>query len=203
MVRDGIPFVLVPVLVAAGFGLFGFWPIALFWAALAAFMLYFFRDPDRVVPDEPGLIISSADGKVTRVDETADGKLVSVFLSPLDVHVNRSPIAGNITNITYVKGAHRAAMGEDTSLTNERNSLVIEGDGLTITCTQIAGILARRIVCWPQTGDRLERGQRFGMIKFGSRTDILMPREAAILVSIGDKVRGGETIIARIADEKR
>lgn len=203
MVRDGIPFVLMPVLVAAGFGLFGFWPIALFWAAIAAFMLYFFRDPERVVPDEPGLIISSADGKVTRVDETADGKLVSVFLSPLDVHVNRSPISGTITNITYVKGAHRAAMGEDTSLTNERNSLVIEGEGLTITCTQIAGILARRIVCWPQTGDRLERGQRFGMIKFGSRTDILMPREAEIQVSVGDKVRGGETIIARIADEKR
>ena len=203
MVRDGIPFVLMPVLVAAGFGLFGFWPIALFWAAIAAFMLYFFRDPDRVVPHGPGLIVSSADGRVTRVDETADGKLVSVFLSPLDVHVNRSPIAGTITKISYVKGAHRAAMGNDTSLTNERNSLVIEGDGLTVTCTQIAGILARRIVCWPQTGDKLERGQRFGMIKFGSRTDLLMPREAEILVSIGDKVRGGETVIARIADEKR
>ena len=94
-------------------------------------MLYFFRDPDRVVPDEPGVIVSSADGKVTRIDETADGKLVSVFLSPLDVHVNRSPIAGNITNITYVKGKHRAAMGEDTSLTNERNSLIIEGEDLT------------------------------------------------------------------------
>lgn len=194
---------LAPVLIALVFGLFALWPVAAVFAAVAAFMLYFFRDPHRVVPDAPGLIVSAADGRVTRVDETADGKLVSVFLSPLDVHVNRSPIAGEIKNINYVPGAHRAATSDDTSLTNERNSLIIEGGDITVTCTQIAGILARRIVCWPRTGDNLERGQRFGMIKFGSRTDVLMPANVEITVRIGDKVKGGETVIAKVKSERR
>ena len=198
MVRDGIPFVLVPVAIAAIFGWFGLWPLTLVFALLAGFMLYFFRDPHREIPQGEGLIVSAADGRVTRIDETGDARLVSVFLSPLDVHINRSPIAGTITNITYVEGKKMPATSNEASLVNERNSLVIEGDGVTVTCTQIAGILARRIVCWPKAGDNLRRGQKFGLIKFGSRTDILMPLGVEIAVSVGDRVKGGETIIGKV-----
>jgi phosphatidylserine decarboxylase len=198
MVKDGIPFVLVPALIAVIFGVFGIWLAAVAFALLAGFMLYFFRDPRRTVPTDEGLIVSAADGLVTRIEDRAgDGRLVSVFLSPLDVHINRSPIAGKITNITYVKGKKSPATSDNASLVNERNSLVIEGDDMTVTCTQIAGILARRIVCWPKTGDNLGRGEKFGLIKFGSRTDLLMPAGVEILVSVGDKVKGGESVIAR------
>ena len=197
MVRDGIPFVLVPLFIALGFGLFLFWiPVAIF-VVVAAFMAFFFRDPQRDVPTGPGLIVSAADGRVTRIENYEDSKLVSVFLSPLDVHINRSPIAGKITNIKYTEGKKTPATSDNASLVNERNSLIIEGESVTVTCTQIAGILARRIVCWPKAGDNLERGQKFGLIKFGSRTDILMPASVEIAVKIGDRVKGGETIIGK------
>ena len=196
IVREGIPFVLVPALIAAAFGWLQWWPMVFVFAVVALFMMYFFRVPYRVVPEGEGLIVSAADGRVTRIDITDDTKLVSVFLSPLDVHINRSPIAGNIKNITYTRGRKIPATSDEASLVNERNSLVIEGPDVTVTCTQIAGILARRIVCWPKAGDKLLRGQKFGLIKFGSRTDILMPANVEILVKIGDRVVGGETIIA-------
>ena len=199
MAREGIPFVLVPVIIAAAFGWFALWPLAVVSAAVALFMLYFFRDPHRDVPTGEGLIVSAADGRVTRIENNDDSKLVSVFLSPLDVHINRSPIAGKVTNITYIEGKRMAATNDKASLVNERNSLLIEGEDVTVTCTQIAGILARRIVCWPKSGDNLERGQRFGLIKFGSRTDILMPANVEIAVSVGDRVKGGETVIARLS----
>lgn len=202
MVNEGIPFVAIPFILAIIFGALLYWPVALAFALLAGFMLYFFRDPKREVPAGDGLIISSADGRVTRIESTDDHKLVSVFLSPLDVHINRSPISGTIKEITYVAGKKMPATRDEASLINERNSLVIEGDNVTITCTQIAGILARRIVCWPKAGDNLERGQKFGLIKFGSRTDILMPASVEIAVSVGDRVRGGETIIARVSSDK-
>ncbi len=198
MVRDGIPFVLIPVVIGAIFVFFGFWLVALVFAVLALFMLYFFRDPQREAPSGAGLIVSAADGRVTRIETRADSSLVSVFLSPLDVHINRSPIAGKIKKITYFEGKKMPATSINASVMNERNSLVIEGKDVTVTCTQIAGILARRIVCWPKSGDNLDRGQRFGLIKFGSRTDILMPANVEVVVSVGDRVKGGETIIAKI-----
>jgi phosphatidylserine decarboxylase len=198
--KDGIPFVLVPLVLAAGLFYFGWWPVAISFVALAAFMAYFFRDPRRQVPSGPGLIVSAADGRVTRIENEPDRKVVSVFLSPLDVHINRSPIAGTIRNIAYTAGKKGPATSDRSSLVNERNSLVIEGEGITLTCTQIAGIVARRIVCWPQEGDNLERGQRFGLIKFGSRTDLVMPSNVEINVKIGDRVVGGETVIARITN---
>ena len=189
---------LVPLFIALGFGLFLFWiPVAIF-VAVAAFMAFFFRDPRRVVPTGEGLIISAADGRVTRIENKEETKLVSVFLSPLDVHINRSPIAGKITKISYIEGKKTPATSDNASLVNERNSLVIEGAEITVTCTQIAGILARRIVCWPKAGDNLDRGQKFGLIKFGSRTDILMPANVEIAVKIGDRVKGGETIIGKL-----
>lgn len=197
MVREGIPFVLVPVLAAAGFGIVGWWPLSVIFAFVAAFMLYFFRDPRRKTPEGEGLIVSAADGRVTRIESDELGHLISVFLSPLDVHINRSPIAGQIKEINYTAGKKIPATNDAASLVNERNSLMIEGNGLTVTCTQIAGILARRIVCWSKAGDNLQRGQKFGLIKFSSRTDVQMPAECEIVVRVGDRVVGGQTIIAR------
>lgn len=197
MVREGIPFILIPVVIAAGFGWFGLWPVAVVFAAVALFMMYFFRDPQREVPQDADLIVSAADGVVTRIDLTDTTKLVSVFLSPMDVHINRSPITGTIKEINYTRGKKMPATKDEASLVNERNALVIEGEGLTVTCTQIAGILARRIVCWPKAGDNLIRGQKFGLIKFSSRTDLLMPATVELMVKVGDRVKGGETVIAR------
>jgi phosphatidylserine decarboxylase len=197
--REGIPFIFVPLLLVAVLAYFGFWVLAVFFLLVAAFMAYFFRDPRRVVPDGEGLIVSAADGTVTRIEETDAGKLISVFLSPLNVHINRSPIAGQIAKIDYVRGRKVPATRNEASFINERNSLTIENEQLTVVCTQIAGILARRIVCRSKQGDNLAIGERFGMIKFSSRTDVLMPSTVEITVKIGDKVRGGETVIAKAA----
>ena len=197
MVRVGIPFVAVPAIIALIFGVLQLWPFTIAFGLIAGFMLFFFRDPHREVPQGEGLIVSAADGRVTRIENTDTGKLISVFLSPLDVHINRSPIGGTIDSINYIKGKKMPATSDGASLVNERNSLMISGPDVTVTCTQIAGILARRIVCWPKQGDNLQRGQRFGLIKFGSRTDVTMPADVEITVSIGDRVKGGETVIGR------
>ena len=202
MVRDGIPFVVTPILLATVPIVFGYWLLALPFVAIAGFMAFFFRDPQRAVPTEPGIVVSPADGLVTIV-RLADGRenaesLVSIFLSPLDVHINRSPIGGEISEIAYKRGKFVMATREDARLLNEQNALTIQGDGLTVRCTQIAGILARRIVCWKQTGDRVKCGERFGMIKFGSRTDLLLPANIDVLVREGMKVLGGVTIVGRI-----
>jgi len=204
MVRDGIPYVVIPILLAIVPVAFGYWPLALPFVAIALFMAFFFRDPHRAVPIEPGIVVAPADGKVTIV-KLADGlqypeSLVSIFLSPLDVHINRSPIGGEILDIAYKRGRFVMATRDDARLLNEQNTLTIQGDGLTVRCTQIAGILARRIVCWKQRGDRVKCGERFGMIKFGSRTDLLLPPNIEVVVSEGVKVRGGVTIVGRIRE---
>lgn len=204
MVRDGIPYVVIPVLLAIVPVVFGYWVLALPFVAIALFMAFFFRDPHRAVPMEPGVVVAPADGKVTIV-KLADGQqypesLVSIFLSPLDVHINRSPIGGEILDIAYKRGRFVMATREDARLLNEQNTLTIQGDGLTVRCTQIAGILARRIVCWKQRGDRVKCGERFGMIKFGSRTDLLLPPNIEVVVSEGMKVKGGVTIVGRIRE---
>ena len=179
------------------FAYFGIWIVAGILVALALFMAYFFRDPVRRVPDEPGIVVSAADGRVTRIDENESGKTISVFLSPLDVHINRAPIAGKVTKIDYIRGKKAPATSDEASFTNERNSITIQNDNLTVVCTQIAGIVARRIVCWPKVGDELYLGERYGLIKFSSRTDVLLPLNAVVEVKVGDRVVGGETIIAR------
>lgn len=182
---------------------FGYWPIAIAFAAIAAFMAFFFRDPKREPPMDPNVVVSPADGRVTRIkqidnDSDQSSTLVSIFLSPLDVHINRAPIAGQITNVAYTKGKFLVAMDERASLVNEQNALTIEGEKITIVCKQIAGILARRIICWKRAGERVALGERFGLIKFSSRTDILMPSNVEILVTEGARVQGGTTIIGRI-----
>jgi len=198
MVKEGFPFVIVPAILALIFGYLQLWPFVAVFVVLALFMAYFFRDPYRTIPDDENIIVSAADGRVTRVDTVDAGKLVSVFLSPLDVHINRAPISGKLTKVDYIKGKKIPATSDQASLVNERNSITITGEKLTVVCTQIAGIVARRIVCWNKEGDELEIGQKYGLIKFSSRTDLLMPKEVEVRVSVGDRVVGGETIIASL-----
>jgi len=202
MVRDGIPYVVIPLVLALVPVITGYWPLAIPFVLIAAFMAYFFRDPHRSIPTEAGIVVAPADGLVTIV-RLADGaanpeSLISIFLSPIDVHINRSPIAGVITEIAYKKGKYLMATKAESRLLNEQNTLTIQGDGLTVRCTQIAGILARRIVCWKQHGDRVKCGERFGMIKFSSRTDVLLPPQVEVTVEEGMRVRGGVTIVGRI-----
>lgn len=206
MVRDGIPYVVVPGLLAIVSLVAGFW-FPLLWIvgalcfAVAAFMAFFFRDPERSIPLEPGLVLAPADGRVTIIrpaDDQHQESLVSIFLSPLDVHVNRAPIEGEIADISHKNGKFVMATRADARLLNEQNAITIVGDEVTIKCVQIAGILARRIVCWKRRGERVKCGERFGMIKFSSRTDLLMPAKVEIVVHEGMHVRGGETIIGKI-----
>ena len=200
MDKDGIPFVTVPLIIAAVFAFFYLWPLVILFLLLAAFMAFFFRNPHREIPTDPDIVVSSADGKVTRIEDRDDGKFVSVFLSPVDVHLNRAPIAGKVTSVKLFKGRKAPATSNEASQTNERNALTIEGDKMTVVCTQIVGILARRIVCRSKVGDILKRGEQFGLIKFGSRTDLLMPKNVEVLVKVGDRVKGGETIIAKMVN---
>jgi len=198
MVKEGLPFVIVPGLIAMFLAYFQVWWLAGILAAVAAFMAYFFRDPYRESPEGEGLILAACDGTVTRIDNDESGKLVSVFMSPLDVHINRSPISGKVTRAEYLKGKKNPATSNQASLTNERNKLTIEGEGITVSSTQIAGIMARRIVCWAKEGDELRQGEKYGLIKFSSRTDVAMPSNVDIQVKIGDHVKGGETVIGKV-----
>lgn len=167
---------------------------------LAVFFLWFFRDPNRRIPGGPGVIVSPADGVVTEaewVETTVGSKLrVSIFLNVFDVHVNRSPIAGTVKLVEYREGGFMNAMNPESGLTNEQTMIQIEGDGYDVSLKQIAGLLARRIVCNLKAGDRVERGQRIGMIKFGSRCDVLMPAAASLKVKTGSRVKGGSTTLA-------
>ncbi len=198
MVKEGIPFIAAPFVIALIFAYFHIWAGVFAFVALALFMMYFFRDPRRAVPSEANIVVSAADGKVTRVEELEKGKFVSVFLSPLDVHINRAPIAGKIVKVEKFQGRKAPATSNEASQTNERNAITIEGEKMTVVCTQIVGILARRIVCWNKTGDDLNIGEKYGLIKFGSRTDLLMPKNVEVFVKVGDRVTGGETIIGRL-----
>jgi phosphatidylserine decarboxylase len=201
--REGIPFVLIGLFIAIAFIFAGIWWLAVVFIALAAFTAYFFRDPDREITSEENLVVSAADGRVTRIEklnpENDDSpNVVSVFLSIFDVHINRSPIAGEIAEVVYSKGKFVIATREDASQINEQNALTIKNERMTIVCKQIAGVLARRIVCWKRAGDRVRLGERFGLIRFGSRTDLILPPEVEIAVKVGDRVRGGVTIIGRL-----
>jgi len=194
---------LAPAALAAIFLLLAFWPVALAFAILAAFMAYFFRDPSRQPPNDLNVVVAPADGRVTRVkpvaaDEDASATVVSIFLSPLDVHINRAPIAGKITNVCYTRGKFLMATNQNASLVNEQNALTIEGEKITVVCKQIAGILARRIVCWKRAGERVELGERYGLIKFSSRTDVVLQESVKVLDAEGARIQGGTTSIVKI-----
>ena len=204
MVRESIPYLVVPGILCIAAAMLGFWYVFAVFLIIFLFMAYFFRDPDRVPPADPNVVVSPADGRVTRISrlvpEAADsGTLVSIFLSPLDVHVNRSPIPGKIVDMVYSPGKFLMATNEKASLVNEQNALTIQGEKITVVCKQIAGILARRIVVWRGKGDNLALGERFGMIKFSSRTDLILPANVRVIVAEGDRVRGGTTVIGRIS----
>jgi phosphatidylserine decarboxylase len=203
MVRDGIFYALGMVCVAA----FLWWltrvpAYSALPLALALFFLWFFRDPQRAIPAEPGLIVSPADGKVTDVSSVQlEGRpctRVSIFLNVFDVHVNRSPIAGVIRDVVYKRGQFANAMDEVSAELNEQNVVTVEGDGYTLVFKQIAGLIARRIVFNRKAGDRVARGERVGLIKFGSRTDVIFPAAAQVNVKVGDRVKGGSSIVATL-----
>jgi len=198
MVKEGIPFVLIPLAIAAVFAFLQIWIAVAAFVGLALFMAFFFRDPQRTIPTEADIVVSAADGKVTRVEDRENGKFVSVFLSPVDVHINRAPIAGEVIKVELLQGKKAPATSNEASQTNERNAMTIKGEKMTVVCTQIVGILARRIVCWSKAGDNLTLGEKYGLIKFGSRTDLLMPKNVEVYVKVGDKVVGGETIIGKL-----
>jgi phosphatidylserine decarboxylase len=193
----------VPLLLGVAATIFGLWLVGLLFFLITLFMAYFFRDPKRVPPNDPDVVVSPADGRVTRIEspsaETDAPTLISIFLSPFDVHINRSPIPGRIVDVVYSPGKFLMATNEQASVVNEQNALTIQGEKITVVCKQIAGILARRIVCWKATGDRVKLGERFGMIKFSSRTDVLLPANVRVTVAEGDRVRGGITVIGRIS----
>jgi phosphatidylserine decarboxylase len=167
---------------------------------LAVFFLWFFRDPERVAPTGVGEIVSPADGVVTDaewIETTAGSRLrLSIFLNVFDVHVNRAPVAGTVRAVEYREGGFMNAMKEESVLLNEQTLVVIDAGECEISYKQIAGLLARRIVCTVKPGDRVERGQRVGMIKFGSRTDVLIPADAVLKVKTGTRVKGGESVLA-------
>jgi phosphatidylserine decarboxylase len=200
MVRDGYLYALALIAAAILVAWFTQPAWALVPLLLALFFLWFFRDPERAIPDAAGALVSPGDGKVTDVSfvTTSGGKQarISIFLSVFDVHVNRSPIAGVVREVRYQRGKFLNAMNQASAEQNEQNIVRVEGDGQVVVFKQIAGLLARRIVFYPKMGDRLERGQRVGLIKFGSRVDVLFDVSAVLQVKVGDRVRGGASILA-------
>jgi phosphatidylserine decarboxylase len=201
MVRDGYIYGLSLLAVAAVLAwATGGWVWSIAPILLAAFFLWFFRDPERIIPSGQGLVVSPADGLVTETAtiETPEGprQRISIFLNVFDVHVNRSPISGVLTSVRYQKGLYLNAQNPDSANRNEQNIAAVRGDGMEIVFKQIAGLIARRIVFNYREGDRVERGQRVGLIKFGSRTDIVLPAEAILRVKTGQRVKGGSSVLA-------
>lgn len=200
MVRDGYYYgaVMLAAAVLVGWLTTPFW--AIFPILLAVFFLWFFRDPERTIPAQPGAVVSPADGKVTEVANVdINGKpmlRVSIFLNVFDVHVNRSPVSGVIRAAHYQTGKFLNAMDPASAECNEQNTVTVEGEGHTVIFKQIAGLLARRIVFTKQIGQKVERGERVGLIKFGSRTDVILDLVATIQVKVGDRVKGGSSVLA-------
>jgi phosphatidylserine decarboxylase len=200
MVPDGYYYALALAVAAALLG----WLAGPLWALpaclLAFFFLWFFRDPERVVPDSAGAVVSPADGKVTEVSSILMNGVprtrISIFLSVFDVHVNRSPLAGVIREVHYQKGKFLNAMNPASAEHNEQNAVTVEGEGQTVIFKQIAGLLARRIVFNKKVGDAVGRGERVGLIKFGSRVDVLLAASATAQIKVGDRVKGGSSVLA-------
>jgi phosphatidylserine decarboxylase len=199
----GLPFIAGSVALALVSGATVAWVLAIPFLALGGFFAFFFRDPDRVSPSDHDAVMAPADGRVlvagaALADATPPGawQQISIFLSPMDVHVNRIPVSGTITRVTYTPGRFLPAYRPDAARTNERSEIWIDHDGQTVVARQVVGILARRVVCRLQNGATVRAGERFGIMKFGSRMDVFVPPTATIRVRVGELVRGGETVIA-------
>jgi phosphatidylserine decarboxylase len=215
---EGYPFILGSFVIAVVLSIFLFWMrkagsghvviyffTAAFWMSLILvfFMLFFFRDPDRKIPEGAGLFVAPADGRVMLVKDVfekdylkAETREISIFMSPLNVHVNRAPCDGTVTVVKYSPGKYMAAYKEDSSIENENIVMVLEGKQGRVLVRQVAGSLARRAVCRAKVGDVMARGERYGIIKFSSRLDVYLPKDAGIEIKMGEKVKAGETVLA-------
>jgi len=199
----GLPFIAGALLVALVSGALVAWVLAIPFVLLGAFFAFFFRDPERAAPSDPDVVLAPADGRVLvagpAIREAAppgEWNQVSIFLSPVDVHVNRIPVSGRVTRVSYIPGRFLPAYRHDAGNTNERSEIWIDHAGQHVVARQIVGILARRVVCRVATGADVRAGDRFGIMKFGSRMDVFVPPASTITVKVGDVVRGGETVIA-------
>ncbi|MGH9407742.1 MAG: phosphatidylserine decarboxylase [Terriglobia bacterium] len=199
MVREGYAYGLPLLLIAAALFALKIYAPAVVFLVIAGLVLNFFRDPNREVPSDPHALVSPADGRVVEItEEEHEGRTMrrlSIFMSPLDVHVNRAPISGVITKVIYKRGSFRVASRASASVENEQNFFILQGEQGTVYVKQIAGALARRIVFWKRPGQRLERGERFGLIKFGSRVDLIAELTTEWRVKPGDYVKAGSTIL--------
>jgi len=202
MVSDAYRFI-IPLLIIALVLLtvFGHWA-ALVPALLAAFVTYFFRNPARAIPSGDRLVVSPADGRIVKVTAAGQGQedrhVVSIFLNVFDVHVNRAPIDGELERLEYRRGRFKVASGDEAPRVNEQNILTIRGSDTTLVMKQIAGLIARRVVCWKAAGQKMQRGEVIGLIRFGSRVDLLLPQNASVMVRVGDRVKGGSSVIAEL-----
>ena len=201
MVKEGYYFGLPPLALGGAGFLLHWYLVSAALVFLALFVFAFFRDPDRVIPLEPGAIVSPADGRVVVVTEEKNagltGQRLSIFLAIWNVHVNRAPASGTITNLEYRPGKFFAAMRARASLENEQNVFTLSTDAGEIVFKQIAGFIARRVVSWKSQGEQVRRGDRIGLVRFGSRVDVWLPKGAEVLVKVGEKVKGGSSLIAR------
>lgn len=204
--KEGIPFIAVPAGVTLLAGWLGWVVPAVGAALLTAFVAWFFRNPARVIPKDPHLVVASGDGKIIAIEEEFEPRYlkdravrVTIFLNVFNVHINRMPCDGMVEDVQYQPGAFMVASRPEATLRNEQNALMIKTtEGIKVLCVQVAGLIARRIVCWASPHDRAVRGERFGLIRFGSRMDTFLPVGTNLRVAIGDHVKGGETIIGEL-----
>ena len=203
IVKEGIPFVGIGAGVTLLAGYLGWTVVAVVAGGLTVFTAWFFRNPTRVIPQGPGLVVAPGDGTVIAIEEEFEPRFIkdrsvrlSIFLNVFDVHVNRIPCEGVVEDIQYQPGAFLVASKPEATLKNEQNALFLRtAQGARVLCVQVAGLIARRIVCWLSPGDRVARGERFGLIRFGSRMDTFLPLGTILKVAVGDRVKGGETIV--------
>jgi phosphatidylserine decarboxylase len=197
MVRDAYRFVLPVLALGILLALLELPYLAAPCILLSIFIAYFFRNPDRKIPDGKNLIVSPADGKIVKIVSPPNGgdQTISIFLNIFNVHVNRSPISGELKGLEYKRGIFKAAFDDEASRVNEQNIITISGNDMQVVVRQIAGLIARRVICWKKPGYSLVRGEIFGLIRFGSRVDIVMPEKVKVLVKVGDQVRGGTSIL--------
>jgi phosphatidylserine decarboxylase len=200
MVHDAYKFI-IPLLTAGVLLLLLHLPFAaLLLFAVAAFICYFFRNPERNIPQGENLIVSPADGKVVRIEQSPDGEqTISIFMNIFNVHVNRSPVSGELKELEYKRGKFKVAYDEEASRVNEQNIITIAGRDMKVVVRQVAGLIARRVICWKKPGNSLQRGELIGLIRFGSRVDVSVPGRVKVLVKVGDQVRGGSSILGEYA----
>jgi len=201
--KEGFPFIGIGAGVTLATGWLGWTGLAVVAAGLTLFTAWFFRNPPRVIPQGPGLVVAPGDGKVIAIEEEFESRYlkdravrITIFLNVFDVHINRIPCEGTIEDVQYQPGLFLVASKPEATLKNEQNALLIKTvEGAKVLCVQVAGLIARRIVCWVNAKDRVRRGERFGLIRFGSRMDTFLPLGTAVKVAVGDRVKGGESLL--------